>query len=125
MSSDVLSSFEKALSKLSQALEAEKTELNRDAAIQRFEFSYELMWKSIKKELAGEGLVCQSPKSCFKEAFAQGWINDEKPWIEMLNDRNLTTHTYDEELAQKVFVALPRYCELMAGMLQHLRLSKN
>jgi len=117
MTSDVLVSFDKALKKLGEALDAEKTELNRDAAIQRFEFSYELMWKSIKKELALAGLTCASPKACFKEAFSQGWIDEESPWIEMLNDRNLTTHTYDEVLAEKVYLALPLYYQLMTQML--------
>jgi len=121
MSSEVLESFQKALLKFEEALNAEKTELNRDAAIQRFEFSYELMWKSIKKELNSLGLVCNSPKACFKEAFSQGWIQEETPWINMLSDRNLTTHTYDEELAQKVYKALPQYHQLMSEMLITLR----
>lgn len=113
MSSDVLLNFERALVRLNEALVAEKTALNRDASIQRFEFCYELMWKSLKHQLKDLGLVCSSPKSCFKEAFSQGWIQNEELWLDMLSDRNLTTHTYDEELALKVYSRLPDYYQAM------------
>ena len=121
MSSDVLISFEKALSKLDEALKAETSELIRDAAIQRFEFSYELMWKSLKHVLKESGVICHSPKSCFKEAFSQGWIEDEELWLQMLSDRNLTTHTYDEALAVKVYKNLPVYLAAMADILKYLK----
>ena len=117
MRSDVLSSFECALVRLNEALEAEKTELNRDASIQRFEFCYELMWKSLKHKLKDSGLICSAPKSCFKEAFSQGWIKHEAIWLDMLSDRNLTTHTYDEELAIKVFKQLPGYYQAMLELI--------
>jgi nucleotidyltransferase substrate binding protein (TIGR01987 family) len=121
MSKDVLISFEKALTKLDEALKAETSELIRDAAIQRFEFSYELMWKSLKHVLKDSGLICQSPKSCFKEAFSQGWIKDEELWLQMLSDRNLTTHTYDEILAAKVYKKLPMYLVAMLEILKHIK----
>ncbi|MDZ7808910.1 MAG: nucleotidyltransferase substrate binding protein [Arhodomonas sp.] len=43
------------------------------------------------------GSECRSPKGCFKLAFQQGWIDDEAVWVAMLQDRNLTSHTYDED----------------------------
>ena len=121
MSSDVINSYEKALSKLGIALEAKKTELNRDAAIQRFEFSYELMWKSLKSVLKDSGVICNSPKACFKEAFNQGWIQDEPLWLDMLQNRNLTTHTYDEALAEKVYRRLNIYHQAMVDMLGYIK----
>jgi len=121
MSSDVLVSFEKALFKLDEALKAETSELIRDAAIQRFEFSYELMWKSLKNILKESGVICHSPKSCFKEAFSQGWIKDEELWLQMLSDRNLTTHTYDEVLAIKVYKNLPVYMVAMLDVLKCIK----
>ena len=121
MSSHVLSSFEIALARLLEALEAEETALNRDAAIQRFEFSYELMWKSLKHKLKDLGIACMSPKSCMKEAFKQGWIQDEALWLAMLHDRNLTTHTYDEALARKVYRNLSTYYQAMSEILGSIK----
>lgn len=121
MSTDVLLSFEQALFRLNEALEAEKTELNCDASIQRFEFCYELMWKSLKLELKDSGLICSSPKSCFKEAFSQGWIKNESLWLDMLSDRNLTTYTYDQELALKVYRRLPAYYLEMHQLLMTIK----
>jgi nucleotidyltransferase substrate binding protein (TIGR01987 family) len=66
---DLFESFKKSLKRLEEVLENEKTIINRDAAIQRFEFTIELAWKCIQKYLREEQIVCQSPKSCFKEAF--------------------------------------------------------
>jgi len=121
MSRGVILSFEKTLVKLDEALNTEVTELIRDAAIQRFEFSYELMWKSLKLVLKESGVSCQSPKSCFKEAFSQGWIEDEELWLQMLSDRNLTTHTYDEALAVKVYKNLPVYLTSMMDILKCIK----
>lgn len=108
-----IQSFHQALERLQEALEAEQTSLNRDAAIQRFEFTVELAWKSIQKFLATEQIVCQSPKSCFQEAFQFGLIEDDERWTAMMDDRNLTVHTYNEELAKEIFSRLPDYIPLL------------
>ena len=92
-----------------------------DAAIQRFEFSFELAWKAIQEALKKEGLGCQSPKSCLREAFAQGWIEDEDAALAILDDRNLTSHTYNESLAQVVFDRLPAHLAFFRGLEARLR----
>ena len=104
---EVLESFAAAVDRLGEALAAPESDLNRDAAIQRFEFSFELSWKAIQKALRGEGLDAASPKSCFREAYRLGWIQEEEPWLAMLEDRNLTRHTYDAKLAESVYRRLP------------------
>ena len=73
-----------------------------DALIKRFEFSYELSWKLIKLLLEYKGVEARSPRDCFKEAFAIGLIKNGSSWIDMLNDRNLTTHTYKEADAREI-----------------------
>jgi len=114
-------SLRKAILRLREALDAAETDVSRDAAIQRFEFCFELAWKTIQERARKEGLDCQSPKGCFKLAFKNRWIADENGWLAMLEDRNRTAHTYDEELAKEVSRRLPRYLPLLEALLLKLR----
>lgn len=111
----------KALTRLCEALENPETDLTRDASIQRFEFCFELAWKAIQEHARKEGLDCQSPKGCLKLAFKGLWIEDEKGWLAMLEDRNRTTHTYDEQLAMNLYRQLPRYLPLLQALLEKLK----
>lgn len=111
-----LTGFIKALGRLEEALAEPPSPLVRDACIQRFEFSFELGWKAIKESLKQQGLECQSPKSCLREAFRQGWIDDENAGIVLLDDRNLTSHTYDEELAEVIYKRLQQHLSFMQGL---------
>ena len=86
-------SFSHAIVRLNEALVAPETDLNRNAAIQRFEFCFELAWKVIQEQVRTEGLDCQSPKGCLKLAYKNGWLIDETGWLAMLEDRNRTAHT--------------------------------
>lgn len=116
-----LESLERALIRLAEALAAPETDLNRDASIQRFEFSFELAWKAIQERLREDGSDCRSPKPCLREAFRQDWISDEAGWIAMLDDRNLTSHTYDEELARDLYRRLPAHLALLQALANRLR----
>lgn len=109
-----------ALGRLAEVLNTPQNDIARDAAIQRFEFCFELAWKSIQEKAREEGLDCQSPKSCLQLAFKNGWLDDEQGWLAMLQDRNQTTHTYDEALAQAVFGRLSNYLPLFRGLLSKL-----
>jgi len=75
-----------------------------DATVQRFEFTFELSWKTIKRfaEILAAG-ECKSGRSCIKLAYRLGWIKDEKVWLNLLEARNLTSHTYDYEIAMRVY----------------------
>jgi len=89
----------------------------RDAAIQRFEYTFEAFWKYIKDYLrVKEGLVCNSPKSCFRELFSVGVITEDETvkLLEMTDDRNMTSHTYKEKVAQIIYGRLQEYSRLMA-----------
>ena len=88
----------------------------RDAAIQRFEYTFEAFWKYKKDYLrAKEGIVCNSPKSCFRELFSVGVITEEETirLLEMTDDRNMTSHTYKEKVAQIIYGKLKEYSKLM------------
>lgn len=100
--------FNKALIRLEESIEESKntpaSSTLKDGVIQRFEFTYELCWKTLKYFLEKEGIQeAKSPKSTFREAFSYGLIEDGELWITMLNDRNLTSHVYDEEVAIKIY----------------------
>lgn len=84
-----------------------------DATIQRFEFTFELFWKWLKLLLENAGVEANFPKQVFKEAYKAKWIDDEALWLKMLNDRNLTSHTYDEELARVIYESIKTYAPLM------------
>ena len=87
----------------------EPTAVERDAAIQRFEFSFELAWKAIQAAARLEGQDCASPRTAFSTAWRNGWIADEAAWLDRLDARNKTTHTYREAIAREVFGSLPRH----------------
>lgn len=106
--SALLEQFERAVTRLEEVLSAPKTDIVRDSAIQRFEFSVDLCWKTLKAYLEDKkGLVCSAPKECFREAYRQNIISYDEDWIKFVELRNETSHTYKEELAEKVFTELP------------------
>lgn len=78
-------------------------DLGRDGLIQRFEFTFELAWKTLKSCFEEEGLLgLTSPKTVLREAFSAGLIVDEELWLAMLVDRNSTVHIYSEPLAVQI-----------------------
>lgn len=84
-----------------------------EASIQCLEFVVELYWKLLKHMLHFKGVIAATPRDVFKEAFAAGWIDDEDIWVRMLKDRNLSSHTYNEDLAQEILGRIPRYLPVM------------
>jgi nucleotidyltransferase substrate binding protein (TIGR01987 family) len=118
------SSLEKALASLKQALEhPPKNDLERDGVIQRFEYTFELCWKFIRRSLLtmGRSEVSNSPRPLFRDAFEEHWISDPKPWFGFLEARNEITHTYDSRQADKVFQMagqFPPYAESLLGAMK-------
>ncbi|MBI2591227.1 MAG: nucleotidyltransferase substrate binding protein [Candidatus Brennerbacteria bacterium] len=99
--------FAEALIRFEEILREEKTEIVRDAAILRFEIIFELSWKSLKAFLEENGVSCVSPLNCFKEGYRQKLLDYEEIWIELVQARNKTVHTYDEKLADEIYKKLP------------------
>ena len=99
--------FTAAVARLREALDDySKMPLDsiRDGVIQRFEFCTELAWKTMREYLIDQGYTeLNSPKAVVKQAFAFGMIQDQAAWIALLNDRNLTSHVYDESTAKLIF----------------------
>lgn len=95
--------FNQALSRLLAALNQPEDEFTRDAAIQRFEFTYELAWKTLKLYLESKDIDVRNARDTLKAAFEQGLIQDGDGWSQLHQQRNLTSHTYDEKLAEDVY----------------------
>jgi nucleotidyltransferase substrate binding protein (TIGR01987 family) len=100
------SELQKAVKRLREAAAHPESDLVRDAVIQRFEFTFELVWKSLKLYLERQGLDCGGPRSTLKKAFTEGLIpspDEADVWLRVLEDRNLTSHAYDEALATRIY----------------------
>lgn len=113
-----LAEFSKALATLKEALDMFdlKNILVRDATIKRFEYSYELCWKTSKvflKEMKGEMVI--GPKECFKTLGKHGFLSSEEieKLLAMVDDRNETTHAYGEKFVQALYPRIKEYYELM------------
>src|SRR3989337_3793326 len=98
----ILHQFERAVGKFSDVLEQEKNEYIRDSAIQRFEFTFELAWKTLKAFLEEQGITVYSPRDSLRSAFQIGLIGETPAWLGMIELRNLTSHTYNEAIAGEI-----------------------
>ena len=110
----------RALARLRSALEQPKTEWTRDSAIQRFEFTFELAWKAVARLAQEEGIESLSPRAALKTALKLGWIDDDENWLTMLDDRNRTSHTYNEAIAEELYSRLRGHLDALTGL--HARL---
>jgi nucleotidyltransferase substrate binding protein (TIGR01987 family) len=117
--------LQNAVKRLQEAVAHPENDLVRDAVIQRFEFTFELVWKSLKLYLERQGLDCGGPRSTLKKAFTEGLINtpDEADvWLRVLEDRNLTSHAYDEALATRIYQHVVQdYVALLGQMAEKIQ----
>lgn len=112
--------FAKAVNRLADALNQPKNEFIRDAAIQRFEFTFELAWKVLKTYLEREGLEARSPRAAIRGAFSVGLLPEDEGWLAMLELRNLSSHTYNEDIAEKIYAELPAMLHRFQALLAKL-----
>lgn len=110
--------FEKAVIKLQEALAQPKDEFIRDSVIQRFEFSIELAWKTAKKTM---GTTSQAPKDVIREMAQSGYIENVEIWLQAIDMRNLTSHTYKEDLAEKVYLFISSFIGELQKLVQVLK----
>ncbi|GIM32452.1 nucleotidyltransferase substrate binding protein [Paraclostridium sp. MRS3W1] len=97
--------FFKALKRLEEALEKDlNDDIIIDGIIQRFEFTFEQAWKVMKLYLEDQGILDEAlaPRSTIRCAFKHKLITDGDVWIEMMLDRNRTSHMYDETTARNI-----------------------
>ena len=124
---DKLEKLEKALEKLEYML-SKGIDVDRayvDSSIQRFEFVFELFWKSLKAFLEYEGKPAVFPRQIFEEAYKGKLIDDEKIWLQMMKDRNQITHTYDEGLADEIYNNIKSYISVLKTSFKKLKSLEN
>lgn len=129
---DGVNNFEKALARLNDVIgkkssfyEQELEDVYTDVVVKRFEFTFEMSWKAIKRVLAMVGLDDKNnPRQCFKAAFSQGYVKDENTWLDMIEMRNLSAHTYDSdeirEIVQKIEAYSAAFNDLAKALLNEI-----
>jgi nucleotidyltransferase substrate binding protein (TIGR01987 family) len=97
-------------------------DLERDGAIQRFEYTFELCWKFIRRYLLamGRSEVSASPRPLFRAALEEHLIQDVDPWFDLLEARNEVSHTYNQATAERVYEAAKSFPPLAAALLAEL-----
>lgn len=101
----------KALEQLKKAVELSKTrnlsELEEQGLIQAFEFTHELAWNTLKDFLGQRGNQnIYGSKDAVREAFNYGILENGETWMEMIQSRNRSSHTYDEKIAKEIAAAV-------------------
>ena len=114
--------FSRAFSLLRDALEDGAdglSDLEREGVIQRFEYTFELAWNTLKDRMEHDGLILPSitPRAVIRRAFQAKLIEDGEAWIDMLNDRNLMSHNYDFAAFRRVVGNIERrYLSILGDM---------
>jgi len=116
-----LEKLKRAFDSLKKGVDWAETLLEKDGVIQRFEYTFELFWKTLKLILRDMGIDCYSPKSCIKEAFRAGFLKDDEIFLDMLEDRKLTSHIYDEATSEEIFERIKKvYAEILERAINKL-----
>lgn len=123
-SKERIAAARKALSAFEEVMQIEQpTSIERDAAIQRFEFTFEASWKAAKETLfKREGIDVGSPKGVIRSCREVGILSDEQTItaLQMVDDRNLSVHTYNEALASEIYSRLRTYQSILMSWLNAL-----
>lgn len=117
-----LTPLKNANQRLEEILKQPMNEFIRDGVIQRFEFTFELAWKTLKryfKEI-GRSDIENGPKPIIREAGAQGLITNVEAWLDFLEKRNMTSHIYSEGEAIKVFEAAKIFPQFVSELIDSL-----
>jgi nucleotidyltransferase substrate binding protein (TIGR01987 family) len=114
--SNALNKFEDAVDRRDEFKKEGFEDIYLDLIVKRFEFTYEMSWKALKRYLDFLGVDVKNPRETFKEAYAQEIIDDENVWLDMIEQRNLTSHVYDEyqisEILNKTEIFKKAFLEL-------------
>ena len=97
--------FSNAVQRLREALEEKENDIIIDGVLHRFEFTFELAWKTMKDYLEYVGVIDKtgSPREIIKSAFEYGMLEDGDSWIKMMLARNSLSHLYDEAKSREVY----------------------
>ena len=116
-----ISQLEKAIKRLEEALRLLPTQIHKDATIQRFEFTFELLWKTIQTFAQEKGLEAVSPKDSLRTAAQLGLIDKVEVWFDFLDARNLSSHVYSEKVANLVYSQIKKFLPEVKKLLNRLK----
>ena len=120
-----LQDFENAFMKLKEGTQKENPDdLEIDGVLQRFEFTFELAWKTLKDYMEYQGFSNRigSPREIIQQAFKHGIIEDGETWIKMMLSRNALSHLYDENTSRKIYEEIKKqYIELLETLMEKLK----
>jgi len=117
----LIEDLEKANKALKEAARLSPTRIHKDAVLQRFEFTFELAWKTIQEYVKDQGLSCWSPKSCIRKGADIKIIKEPESWFDFLQARNLISHTYNEKLADKVYKEAVQFPKKASQLLKEIK----
>jgi len=118
-----LNKLKKAFYRLKESTGKVVDELDRDGVIQRFEFTFELFWKTVMILLRHEGFDCAGPRSCIKEGARRGFLDNGELVLDMLEDRNKASHIYNESTAIEILERIKE--EYVTLIEENIRLFEN
>jgi nucleotidyltransferase substrate binding protein (TIGR01987 family) len=113
--------FTKALNRLKAVLVREEDDVKIDVCIKRCEFTYELCWKTMQSALRELGIIASNPRDIFDKASKQELIDNVELWLRMKDDRNDTSHEYDEKKAAEIYSRIAGYAKEFELVLERLR----
>ncbi len=120
-----LEQLSKAISTLSEALEMEPTQINKDGTIQRFEYTFELCWKMMQSASKSSGILdVNSPRESIRVAAQSGLVEDVEIWFDFLDARNQASHVYDQATADSVYEMAEKFLPEAEKLVQKLKESK-
>lgn len=116
--------YKKALQRLEEAVQAEVTQLHKDATVKRFEFTFELAWKLMQLIITDKGYRERGPKDSIRRAAQIGLIDNADAWMGHLKKRNQIVHIYDIDIADEVYESAKSFVGDARHLLQQAQLNK-
>ncbi len=116
-----LSELKSAFARLKESIPQVQNQLDKDGVIQRFEFVFELVWKTLKDYAEDKGRFdAASPKDAFRVAADLGLIDNPLIWFDFLKFRNEATHLYDEQKANDIFLQIPKFIDAVENLISKI-----
>lgn len=115
--------LDRAIARLEETLKLEPTQVNKDATIQRFEFTFELSWKLMKTFAFNKGIEIVSPKDSIRTAAQLELITNVELWFDFLDARNKSSHIYNENMASEVYEEIKKFLPAVRKFIEKIKAS--
>ena len=109
---------------LEEALKVAHNKFEIAGTVQVFEVCYELSWKFCKKILFAKGIIVNSPRETFRQSAINGLINNIENWFDYIAKRNITVHSYEEDILETIFPIIPLFLKDLNLLINNLKIIK-